>query len=673
MKRLRFPIRLKLTVASLLPLFVATVICWLIGVYIINSRIASQAQEKVRTDLNAARSVYNGEIDHVRDVVKFTATNPFTAAVVARGDRQVLRSLLAPLKRSEGLDILTAVDAEGNVIFRAGNPGAFGDGQINEQIVRRALGGEQVSGTEVVPAAELAKEGNELASRAAIEIVPTPFARKRDELVERSGMMLLAAAPVRDGSGRTVGALYGGILLNNNNELVDRIKKIVFEGVSFQGRDVGTATLFLGDLRVATNVLSAPEQRAIGTRLSEEVYNRVILNREKWVARAFVVNDWYFAAYEPILNLSGAPIGSLYVGMLERPYEEMTREITFIFGVVLFCGSFIGIAISSFTSSRLARPIRELETAARRITAGERGLPIAVETRDEIGELARELATMTSTLTQREEDITTLNRQLERKVLERTAQLEEKNLLLVKAQEELVRAAKLADIGMLAAGVAHEINNPMAIIRGNAELLQMALPEDDPNREEVDTIAQQVGRVERIVGNLLTFARQQRKRLGTVALHPLLDEILRQVGHQVPLAGIEIRRLYSPLVSEIDGDGDQLRQVFTNLILNAIQAMRVGGILTVATALDEAAGTCTVSVSDTGCGIAPENLKRIFSPFFTTRGEGTGLGLSVSYGIVKDHGGNIAVASEEGTGTSFRVVLPLRQGDFETERPPAPP
>jgi len=669
----RFPIRLKLTVATLTPLFVATVLCGVIGISIINSRVVEQAQEKVRTDLNSARAVYQSEIDHIRDVVKFTATNPFTSIIITQGDRTTLNKLLAPRMASEGLDFLTAVDRTGQVVFRASNPTAFGDSKINDQIVSRALRGEHIAGTEIILPDELVKEGRELAAKAAIQILPTPHARQRDESVERSGMVMVVSVPVRDQTGRIAGALYGGVLLNGNNTLVDRIKKIVFEAVNYQGRDVGTATIFLGDLRIATNVLLSPEQRAIGTRLSEEVYQRVIVNREKWVGRAFVVNDWYYSAYEPILNLRGVPVGSLYVGIMERPFLEMKREISLIFGVVLLCGSLIGLAISSFIATRLARPIKELETAARQITAGERNLKIEINSQDEIGDLASEFAQMTQTLAQREEDIQKLNRDLEQKVLDRTAQLEEKNLLLVKTQEDLVRAAKLADIGMLAAGVAHEINNPMAIIRGNTELLQMAIAEDDPSREEVDTIAQQVGRVERIVGSLLKFARQQQKELGTVVVNSLLDEILKQVGHQVPLAGIEIRRDYAADLPPLQGDSDQLRQVFTNLILNAIQAMTQGGTLTVATSRDSDAGTCTIAVGDTGVGIPPENLKNIFSPFFTTRNDGTGLGLAVSYGIVRDHGGNIQVESTAGAGSTFRVVLPLRQGETGTRNSAAIP
>ncbi len=662
----RFPIRFKLTIATLIPLFVATVLCGVIGIYIIDSRVVKQAQEKVRTDLNSARAVYQSEIDHIRDVIKFTATNPFTSTIISQGDRATLNNLLTPRMSSEGLDFLTAVDRSGQVVFRASNHGAFGDSKVNDQIVSRALRGEHIAGTEVIPPEELAKEGTGLAARAAIHILPTPHARRRDETVERSGMAMVVSVPVRDRSGAIAGVLYGGVLLNGNNDLVDRIKKIVFEAVEYQGRDVGTATIFQGDLRIATNVLLTPERRAIGTRLSEEVYKKVIVNREKWIGRAFVVNEWYYSAYEPILNLRGMPVGSLYVGISERPYLELKREISLIFAVVLLCGSIIGIALSSYIASRLAQPIKELETAARRIAAGERNLAITVNSRDEIEELANEFAQMTNTLTQREEDIQELNRELEQKVLERTAQLEEKNRLLVKTQEDLVRAAKLADIGMLAAGVAHEINNPMAIIRGNTELLQMALPDDDPNREEVDTIVQQVGRVERIVGSLLKFARENHKQVETVAIDALLDDIIKQVGHQVPLTGIEVRRDYAADLPPLEADSDQLRQVFTNLILNAIQAMKQGGVLTLSTSCGTDEGTCVIAVGDTGTGILPENRKKIFSPFFTTRNEGTGLGLAVSYGIIKDHGGNIQVESIVGKGSTFRVVLPLKQGPSGT-------
>jgi two-component system NtrC family sensor kinase len=658
MKSPRFSIRLKLTVGSLLPLFVAILFCSLAGIYIINSRINVMAQEKVRTDLNSAREVYGNEIAHIRDVVRFSAQLPLAAALVTV-DRVVLANLLGPLRSNEQLDLLTVVDRTGKVVYRAGNPQVSGDRPEQDSLISRALAGEVAAGSQIFSAARLSREGAQLAGKAEIEVIPTERAKPAQKKRVHAGMMLVASAPVRDSGGEIVGALYGGVLLNGNNAVVDRIKKIVYEGVQFEGRDVGTATIFLDDVRIATNVQTSANNRAIGTRLSAEVYNRVILKREKWMDRAFVVNDWYFSAYEPIFDLDGAVIGSLYVGMREQPNTALKRKIGLLFAGVLLAGSIFGLAVSGFIGSRLSRPIRELQRLVQRFSAGERSLRIETASRDEIGDLAREFNAMTVTLVQRETAINVLNRDLELKVQERTAELEAKNRLLVKTQEELVRAEKLAAVGELAAGVAHEINNPMAIIRGNAELLLMELPQGHPSREEAEIISRQVVRVKGIVGQLLSFAHQQPKIVKRVAVHPILEEILQQARHHVPLAGIEVRRELAATVIAVDADEDQLRQVFTNLIINAVQAMGDGGVLTVRTSPGGGAGSCLIEIEDTGSGIPPEQVKDIFSPFFTTKQGGTGLGLSVSYGIIRDHGGTIAVRSEPGCGAVFTVTLPL--------------
>jgi two-component system NtrC family sensor kinase len=240
----------------------------------------------------------------------------------------------------------------------------------------------------------------------------------------------------------------------------------------------------------------------------------------------------------------------------------------------------------------------------------------------------------------------------------RSRQLEEQNTLLLKTQSDLARAEKLAGLGMLAAGVAHEINNPLAIIRGNTEVMEMALPTDHPQQEEVRVIARQIERMARIVGNLLSFARQKKLHRGPVPLPELLDEVASQLGYQTSLAGIRIVRDYDPGLSTIFGDADQLRQVFTNLINNAVQAMAANGTLTLATHGADTTDTCSIEISDTGCGIPPEHLERLFTPFFSTKSNGSGLGLAVSYGIVKDHGGEITVQSSPGNGSTFRVSLP---------------
>lgn len=658
MLRRRFPIRTKLTIATILPLLVAILVCTVVSFSILLAKIGAQAQEKVRSDLNAAREIYQHEIDQLRNVARFAAATPYVADSLKKADRRVLAALLEPLLQGERLDIFGAVDASGTVLFRAQPQGGHGDDLSRDLLVRKALSGEALAGTTILTRQRLENEGAAIASRAVVNIVPTPHAKASTRTVEETGLFLIAAAPVKDRSGTVVGALYCALLLNNNNALVDRIQAVVSEGVKREGGAAGTATIFLNDVRVATNVPGPDNKRSIGTRLSEEVYNRVVLMKEKWLDRAFVVNEWYFSAYEPLISIEGAPIGALYVGMQEKPYTRLKFTMLLLISSVLMLSGLLGLLVARAAAARLARPIKELESFASRVAAGERGVQIRKSSEDEIGDLADEFNRMSSALTGQEHEIRELNRNLEEKVRLRTAELEEKSALLVKAQQDLSKAERLAAIGELAAGVAHEINNPLAIIRGNNELVQMALPPDSRCQEEIGIISAAVGRVERIVANLLKFARCEKKQLGSVAVSAMLGEILSQVGHQIPLQGISFRTDLTPNI-EIEGDADQLRQVFTNLVLNGIQAMQHGGTLTVSAGTDAVSGVCAVTVTDAGVGIAAADLERIFHPFFTTRSSGTGLGLSVSYGIVKDHGGDISVESTPGKGSRFRVTLPL--------------
>jgi signal transduction histidine kinase len=254
-------------------------------------------------------------------------------------------------------------------------------------------------------------------------------------------------------------------------------------------------------------------------------------------------------------------------------------------------------------------------------------------------------------------ELDALNHSLEEKVAERTRLLEAKNRELLRTQEELVRKEQLAAVGSLAAGVAHEINNPAAIIRGNGEVLRRRLATGGGGAEEIGEILKQTERISRITQGLLVFAREQALQQKEVPLHPLLDDILAQAPHQTPLGRVEVVRRFGEELPTLTGDREKLRQVFTNLVLNALQAMDGAGTLTVATRQKE--GMLEVRVADTGPGIPPEVKARIFNPFFTTRRSGTGLGLSVSYGIVQALGGSIEVESEPGAGAVFSVRLPV--------------
>jgi len=248
-------------------------------------------------------------------------------------------------------------------------------------------------------------------------------------------------------------------------------------------------------------------------------------------------------------------------------------------------------------------------------------------------------------------EIKAFNEELEQKVEERTRELKE-------AQAQLIQSEKLASIGQLAAGVAHEINNPLGVMLGFSQVILKKLPEDDPLRKPLVSIEREGLRCKKIIQGLLDFSRRSTPALQPMNLNDALEAACEFIEHQITLDNIQVIKGLTPELPPIRADGNQLQQVFVNLIINAYQAMSQGGELRITT---RAVGDQVQAIfADTGAGIPAEVLKHIFDPFFTTKevGKGTGLGLSVSYGIIESHGGKIEVESQVGVGTTFIVTLP---------------
>lgn len=662
MRRFRSSIRFKLTIATLVPMVAAITICWLLGVSIITTRFYTQTQQSVESNLNSAHEILTGELARLSDIIRLTGQTAELSLAMDFGSKTPANPPLQLIFHNERFSFLTLVDRYGFVRYRAGNPEMTGDSKSKDKLVSDAMKGVVTSGIVLLTSEQAALENPRLPQQLHIPTKQTLHARPYSRQAVNRGMFLVAAAPVFAHDGTVAGVLCGGVLMNGDNRLVDRITNVVFQhGIHKQPDDsIGTATIFLDDVRIATTVLDSSGQRAIGSMMSSEVYD-VISRGKNWIGKAFVVNRENIAAYEPLRDYRGSVVGALYVGVPEQPYRELRFQINLVFSGVLIFVLLIGVALSAWLSRRLSQPVKALEAEVRRIAAGEKLPDITAESDDELASLADEFNIMKRRLAEREQENQVLNRTLEEKVLKRTSQLEEKSRELLNAQQELALSERLAGIGMLASGVAHEINNPLAIIRGNAELLQLTISPESPEPEELETILRQVGRIDRIVRNLRSFSRGGVQLLSRILLSELLDSILDQIGHQIALDKFRIIRNYSGKESGIEGDEDQLRQVFTNLILNGLQSMPSGGILTLDVLYDSDAACYNVSVTDNGCGIPDGELDKLFTPFFTTKPGGTGLGLAVSYGIVKDHGGEIKVTSRQNAGSEFTVVLPESQ------------
>ncbi len=434
--------------------------------------------------------------------------------------------------------------------------------------------------------------------------------------------------------------LYAGELLNRDYEIVDKVKDILYRGEKYKGKDVGTATIFEGDLRVSTNVVNKDGSRAIGTCVSEAVYDQVLLKGESWIARAFVVNDWYISAYEPIKDIAGNIVGILYVGLLEQKFTDMERETTLSFLGVTLAGMVLALAVSYILADNITKPVRRLVAASEQIASGNLAYRVRLDSRDEIGGLGRMFDRMAASLKERDDQ------------------------LKAYTERQLLRSERLASLGRLAAGVAHEINNPLTGVLTFGHLLLRKYSKgegDGADKEALETIVNETTRCKRIVRGLLDFARETELQEVTSDINDILQEALRLIENQALVNNVEIIGRFDEHLPEIMVDRGQIQQVFVNILVNAIDAMPDGGALRVSSNMTADRRFIAVEFADTGYGIEPENIGRVFDPFFTTKdaSRGTGLGLSVSYGIVTRHNGSIEVESAVGEGSTFTVRLPL--------------
>jgi two-component system NtrC family sensor kinase len=651
-KFLNLPLRLKFILSFLAVISLGGLLTLTFGTRLEHRTIISLAQAKVQHDLVSAWMVYNEKLNDIRDVVLINSNRESVHNSVRNNDRATLFKYLSRIRKDFKLDVLTLTDAHGKTIIRTSQPDFWGDEQINDPLVIRALRGEIVAATQIISREELIKENKTLAEQVYLEIIPTPKAVPSAKKHEENGMMLKAAAPLIDEDDNIIGSLYGGILLNRNYEIVDRVKKIVFKGERYKGREIGTATIFQHDLRISTNVKKENGERAIGTRVSEEVNHAVLKEGKPWIHRAFVVNDWYISAYEPIKNIDGEIIGILYVGMLEKPYIDLRNKIMATFTGIAVLFAIILVVILFFITSTIIRPLQNMVFATHKIACGDMNYKVDINFQDEVGQLAQSFNQMTGALKIANQKLIQWGETLEKRVEERTKKLKD-------IQDSMIQSEKMASLGKIAAGVAHEINNPLTSILINTHLMMEKTSKKSPFQENLNMIAEETLRCSDIVKGLLEFARQNPPQKSYVDINEIVNTVTGILEKQVTLKNIKILKDMKADLPLIQVDASKIKQVFWNLIINAAEAMPEGGTLTISSRLSKSEQLIEIEFLDTGIGISDEQKKKLFDPFFTTKGGGTGLGLAVSYGIIEQHQGKIEVKSQLSQGSSFTVSLPV--------------
>jgi signal transduction histidine kinase len=311
--------------------------------------------------------------------------------------------------------------------------------------------------------------------------------------------------------------------------------------------------------------------------------------------------------------------------------------------LIIFTGA---VAIGLLFANTLTRPIRNLASMTSKIGKGEFNVNVAVSSKDEIGDLTKAFNRM-------------------------GVELKERDDRLEHAKKQLIQSEKMSAFGQMSAGIAHEVKNPLAGILGYAQLAKKKATPESGLDKYIEIIEKETKRCKDIVENLMRFARQEKTEFTDFDLNRVVQDSVALVDHQITITGIKLERSFAPdgTIPTMYGNGNQVQQVLTNLMLNAQQAMKDKGTITVSTQKGQD-GWAEVLVADNGCGIPKENLEKIFEPFFTTKpaGQGTGLGLAVTFGIIQGHKGQIKVDSEVGKGTTFTVCLPTKEAQFKDGR-----
>jgi signal transduction histidine kinase len=613
----------KLTV----PYALLTVILSAVAIFTLTRLVTSSIRERFTNQLyEAGRVASDGivfqERKHLENLRIMSYTRGVSDALIHR-DAHELELLLLPIALNNQVDVFMLIDVNGTEILTlAADPNT---GQY------------------------LRAEGGDFSSFPLVEqILKGTVDEKGDKfagLLEVSdGKVLITSTAVRQSDGELTGVLMVGTYLN----------KLVYD---LKTRALADVVLLDENGNLLSTTLP-PEHR--GYAVLEETARSQVADHSTQSHNVVLFQRGYQIAYAPLL-IRDEQIGWLGV-LLPDQFVVSTEATSRISLSLMFTfGTLMILLIGRLLALNIARPILRLRQMAEKVAEGNLEQTVELPRTDEVGQLAGSFNIMTRQLRERTEEAETLLAES----VQRNKQLAEINTRLKNMQMQLVRSEKLAAIGQLTAGIVHDVKNPLAAIQGMTDILRQ-----DPNlpgevRQDIAMIHQSAVNATKIVSDLLKFARQAPPELKSQDLRETLYAALYLNRYIIRKANVKVITEISSLPIISNYDAVQLEQVFINLIQNAVQAMPQGGYLKVILAREDEAAK--IVVIDTGVGIPPENLKRIFDPFYTTKKNGTGLGLSTSYGIIASHHGEFHVQSQVGRGTCFTILLPTSPKQSTTD------
>jgi signal transduction histidine kinase len=604
----------------IVPYVLLTLILAAIGTYVITRLVTSSLRDRITNQLVQASRVAadvtirreRTQLTQLRDLV-FTIGVP---EAIAAGDVAQLQSLLTVKISNQSIEAVVVFDRNGQAIMVLGL-----NSQTKQYQFSQGLDFTYFEPVNRVLAGEADKQGDKFTG-----VTDTTF-----------GPTLFTVGPVVNAAGELVGGIAVGTYL----------KTLV---VDTRDQTLSDIILLSNEHKVwATNLAQVEEGwtgliNASNDAVPEEGnFHTVEIN-----ARSFRISYTNWKVRGESLGWMGVILPTDYIAS-----TETRSRTTFLY--IFALGTVAMILIGYVLAQLIARPILRLRDMSQAVAAGDLNQRIGLHQNDEIGELAGSFDTMTMRLQERTEEAARLYAE----TVQRNKELADINARLQAMQLQLIQSEKLAAIGQLTAGIVHDVKNPLAVIKGLAEVLQDDATITDETRHELQVIRESAEKANRIVSDLLKFARQSQPEMETHDLRETVEASIRLTTYLIREARIQLVKAIPEQATLVTYDPQQIEQVLINMIHNAIQAMPNRGTLEVS--LAQVDGTAAIAIQDTGTGIPPENLKRIFDPFFTTKpeGVGTGLGLSVSYGIVANHQGKIEVESEVGKGTKFTIYLPV--------------